>query len=336
MSEVSWSFSFVWNRSLEQREERKLKPRQHVWASELGGAMIDRYLKMNAVEPSNPFDSRSLRKFEAGRFFEWIVEMVLTRAGILISKQDWVDFQYPGLLKVTGKMDHLAGGKPDYEKARSQVETEFLPEFIKRASLAVVNYFAGEYPNGLKPIAFEIKSVGSLIFHRYDTRKIADTKHALQLYHYLKGTGLPEGHIVYVSKDDLCLVEIGVFAGQMEDAYKKDIETITGHLRANQEPPSEPEIVFDEIGGRFASNWKIAYSPYLTRVYGFKNQAEFDAKNKPLVGRWNRVLGRIAEGKSLTADNKSALKDMQKLFPNLDELLKFVKVDKEVENESNS
>jgi len=153
MSEVSWSFSFVWNRSLEQREERKLKPRQHVWASELGGAMIDRYLKMNAVEPSNPFDSRSLRKFEAGRVFEWIVEMVLTRAGILISKQDWVDFQYPGLLKVTGKMDHLAGGKPDYEKARSQVETEFLPEFIKRASLAVVNYFAGEYPNGLKPIA---------------------------------------------------------------------------------------------------------------------------------------------------------------------------------------
>src|SRR3990167_6044044 len=145
MNDTSWSFSKIWNRSLEQRVEKPLEPRDRIWASELGGAYIDRYLKMKGEKPSNPFDSRSLRKFEAGRIFEWIVEMVLVRAGILISKQDWVDFQYPVLLKVTGKMDHLAGGKPDYEKARSQVETEFLPEFIKRASLAVVNYFAGEY-----------------------------------------------------------------------------------------------------------------------------------------------------------------------------------------------
>jgi hypothetical protein len=135
------------------------------------------------------------------------------------------------------------------------------------------------------------------------------------------------------------LAEIGVFQGQLEDAYKKDIETMTGFIRSHQEPPREPEIIFDEIAGRFAANWKIAYSPYLTRVYGFKNQAAFDKKNKPMVARWNRVLGRIAGGKDMTADNKSALEDMRKLFPNVDELVEIVKKVKltgEEENEDSS
>ena len=44
-----------------------------------------------------------------------VVETVLKRAGILISTQEWVEYQYPGLPRVTGKRDQYAGGKPDVE-----------------------------------------------------------------------------------------------------------------------------------------------------------------------------------------------------------------------------
>ena len=325
MNKLSWSFSNIWNESLLQREERELKPRDHIWASELGGAFIDRWYKMKAEEPSNPFDARSLRKFEAGRVFEWIVEMVLSRAGILQSTQDWVDFQYPGLMRVTGKLDHLAGGSPDWEKAKAEFSNGELPDFIKRAASAVVKHFSEKYPDGLKLLVLEIKSVGSNMFHKYDVHKLADTKHALQLYHYLKGKNIPEGHIVYVSKDDLCLVEIGVIVGQYEDKYHEDIEKMTEYFKGTEPPPAEQPVGFDELGGRFSVNWKISYSPYLTKVYGFKNQAEFEGKYKALVARWNRVLGRVADGKPMTDDNKKALEDMRKDFPNLDELVEIAK-----------
>lgn len=322
MSETSWSFSSVWNRSLEKRDEKEAYARDNIWASELGGAFIDRYLKMKGVPPSNPYDPRSLRKFEAGRIFEWIVEMVLLRAGVLINKQETVEFAYPGLLKVRGRLDHLAGGTPDYEKVRAQIETEFLPDFIKRTALAVIDYFSKEYPSGLKPIVIEVKSVGSLMFHRYETFKVADNRHALQLYHYLKGKDMPEGHIVYISKDDLCLAEIGVFNNSpLEELYKKDIEAMTNYFKSNTEPPKEQEITFDEVTGKFAVNWKISYSSYLTRVYGFKNQEDFEAKVSSRVARWNRVLGRLAGKKEMTADNKNALKEMELSFPGFAEKL---------------
>ena len=41
------------------------------------------------------------------------------------------------------------------------------------------------------------------------------------------------------------------------------------------------------------------------------NQKEFDDKYKPLVERWNRVIGRIKEDKEMTENNKEALQEMQ-------------------------
>ena len=117
---MEWSFYNIWNASLEEgRPARILKPREKIWASELGGSMIDRYLKMTGIQPSNPPNPRSLRKFEAGNIWEAIVGYVLRRAGILQSKQDWIQYQYEGLLPVSGKLDYIGGGKPDYDKAFS-------------------------------------------------------------------------------------------------------------------------------------------------------------------------------------------------------------------------
>src|SRR5688500_15643652 len=94
----SWSFATAWNQSLIVPRERPLVTRDYVWASEIGGAMIDRYLKMKGVPQSNAPNMRSLRKFQAGDIWEWICALVLKRAGILIETQRKVGYQYPGLL----------------------------------------------------------------------------------------------------------------------------------------------------------------------------------------------------------------------------------------------
>src|SRR4051812_46841359 len=97
----SWGFASVWNQSLEVRADRPLVVRDYVWASEIGGSMLDRYLKMNAVPMSNAPNNRSLRKFQAGDIWEWICALVLKRAGILIETQKKLSYQYPGLLRVS-------------------------------------------------------------------------------------------------------------------------------------------------------------------------------------------------------------------------------------------
>ena len=48
MEAKDWSFSSTWNDGLIP-VERKPEPRDYIWASELGGAMIDRYLKRSIV-----------------------------------------------------------------------------------------------------------------------------------------------------------------------------------------------------------------------------------------------------------------------------------------------
>ena len=307
---LTWSFSQIWNKSLEQREERELRPRNRIWASELGGAYIDRYLKMNGVPYSNPIDPRSLRKFEAGNLMEWVVGLVLKRAGILTEYQKWIGFQYPGLLEVSGKLDYTAGGYPDWGKAEEEIKELGLPDFFDRATSDILSYFKKTFPKGLNEVVLEIKSCSAFMFDNY-AENGANPNHKLQAYHYLKATNRPEAHIVYISKDDLRMAEYGVFAGQLEEEYKNDIEVMTNCFQSNIEPPKEKEIVFEN--DKFSANWKVGYSNYLTKLYGYKNQTEFDAKNKPLASKFNRVLKRVKEGKTMTEDNLTILEGMKKV-----------------------
>ena len=54
MENNNWSFSQVWNKSLEEREERLLMPRDYLWASELGKSAIDVWLRLKGTKPTNP------------------------------------------------------------------------------------------------------------------------------------------------------------------------------------------------------------------------------------------------------------------------------------------
>lgn len=323
---MSWSFSNVWNTSLVSREPRKVDRRDYIWASELGGSYIDRLLKMKGVEPTNPPNNRSLRKFEAGNLFEWVVELVLRRAGVLHESQKHLKYQYDGLLEVTGRLDHLAGGTPDWKRAKSDIKDFHLPEVIEDTTNLVIETLSEKYPNGLKNIIIEVKSVASNMFHRYEDNMKAQPHHELQLFHYLKASGMDEGHIIYISKDDLCMVEIPVFATQeLEGRYKEDIENMTKYFRTDAEPEKEKPILFDTMTKRFSVNWRIPYSNYLSLIYGYKDQKEFDDIYRKKIAQWNRVLGRVADGKKMTKLNLEVLGEIEELYEDAEKIFKIVK-----------
>lgn len=318
---MKWSIGQIWNEALENRSEREITPRTHIWASEMGGSYIDRYLRMTGTKPTNPPNARSLRKFEAGNMMEWVVGMILKRAGIYKATQDHISHQYPGLLEVTGRLDFLAGGEVDWEKARSEVFQLELPEFFSRATTQIIEYLSTNYPQGLENIVLEIKSCSSFMYDRYEKVGAGDN-HQLQAFHYLKGMNKPEAHIVYISKDDLRMLEFGLFnPSPVEDEYKKDIQAMTEIINGGKEPQKEDLIVYDQKTGRFSRNWKVAYSGYLQLLYGYENQMAYETVWTPKVASMNRVMTRCVKGEKMTAKNLEIIEEAKKLFPNWEELV---------------
>lgn len=333
----AYNFAQAWNDALLNRPEREYKPRTHLWASELGSAPVDVFLKMRGEKPTNPPNARSLRKMEAGNVWEWIVSLILYRAGILEACQQRAEHQYTGLLKVTGKIDFLCSGNPSMEYAELELEALFgkpagedvletFPGVFLRAGRAIVQHLiqrrkveaalvesiVGETAPLPRPL--EIKSCSSFIFDLLESRQAANPHHRLQLFHYLKSLDLPVGEIVYICRDDCRMLEFAVHnpCTAVECQYRGTIEAMTRWLAEGVRPPLESEVVWDAEVGKFSANWKVAYSGYLTRLYGYKDQASFDEKNKPIASHWNRVLGRLAGKKKMTADNQAALLEMRK------------------------
>ena len=332
---MEWRIYDTWNESLEKgRPERPLVPRDYIWATELGGAYIDRFMKMSGVVPSNPPNPRSLRKFEAGNIWESIIKFVLIRAGILQQSQEWVEFKYPDSLRVTGKLDFIAGGKPDFSLTETIMEKEFawLPEFIGRATLNIVDKLK-EIQKDLKSIILEVKSCSSFMFDGYEKSGIADPKHSLQLFHYLKAKKMDEGHIIYICKDDARLLELEIQnPSDLEHEYYRDIEDMTEYFKTGTNPLPENPIVWKDNFKKFSANWKIAYSNYIKNIYGFENQFAFENTYKPVVSAWNRVLTRLKKGDKMTDSNKKYLEEITKAGFDVEKLKKQITEDeKEVE-----
>jgi hypothetical protein len=324
---LSWEFATVWNQSLLTRPEFEPRRREHIWASEIGNPFIDRYLKMTGVAPTNGPNARSKRKFEAADIFEWLVGFVLKQAGIWIESQEKLNFQYPGLLRVTGKLDHLAGGRPDWSRARRQVSAVGLPRVIERASLAIIDRLSGMYGDDvLRTIVLEVKSLSTFMFDRYEATRRADTRHEAQAFHYLKAKALPEAHIAYICRDDCRIVELGVFnPSSVEQAYRRDIELMTSFVSNGVYPEKEQELLFDESRFRFSTNWGVEYSAYLTYLYGYDEPIHYREKWKKTVDSMNRVFKRCVVDAKMTDKNLLVLEVAHKLFPRWDEMIALAK-----------
>jgi hypothetical protein len=331
---LSWSFYQIANDAA-TRPDRETRARDYLWATDLGNAPVDVYLKMMGEVPTNPPNARSMRKFHAGDIWEFYAYLVLYFAGVLKSNQDHLAYQYPGLLKVTGRQDFLAGGVGDWQKARAAIAMFPMTDPIKDYFERMVTLFENTYGNKeLKEIVIETKSVGSFMWPRYEKTGKPSLAHQVQIYHYLKAQNKPEGHVAYISKDDSLMLEFGVFNPDptIEAEYKSRIELLTGYYNRKEQPPIEKEIIFDEDTLSFNKNWKIEYSPYLTKLYGYSEPEAYYNMWQPKAAQFNRVFKRVLQNKLgkttptgkpilITKDNAAVIEEITAYFPNFEALV---------------
>jgi len=304
---TNWGLTQIWNNQLTfGREERKLVKRERIWASEIGKNFYERYLKMNAIKPDFDFDERTLRVFEAGNFFERIVGFVLVSAGILIYDNKWYNIpEDKDHLEVSVKPDFIAGGKPDWERAKKQVSEELLFQIMPnlgRIAEQLVKELSEKYPEGLTERLLEIKSVNSQVFWaKKDYLAEAYPHHIMQCFTGMKATGIKEGGVFYISKDDLTTAEfiIRLDNENLNEIWEKDVRQMTKYIRDGVEPPKPENVVFDEkkklrfqylkekqvIKGCYTKNWEIGWSNYITKITGTKGKDQKDVAEK-----WERSL----------------------------------------------
>ena len=245
---AQWNIEDVWNDALiVGRAERENKPRDYIYASEIGKNFWDRYQKMMGVEPTNPYDARLLRKFAAGNLFEDLVGMMLKKCGILIAEQERVELpETHETLRVSGRIDFHAGGIVDWDEAVTRVDKEDMPEAIKNVCYKIIERFRAEYPAGLDDCIIEVKSVNSMLFWaKKDYLQEAYPWHIYQTLTYMKVKGKP-GKVMYISKDDLTVKECDiVVTPEMEEEFKLDLVMMTKYYRDKEEPPKPPIVIFD-------------------------------------------------------------------------------------------
>ena len=319
----------VWNETIE-RNDKGIEPRSRVYASEIGGAMIDRYLKMKGEAYTNPPNSRSMRKFMAGDIWEWIVQTVLVRAGIKYRTQEKVLVEYEGLLPISGRLDFIIHGGSD-EIASGLSHDNTMPPFMQKLTEAITNTFAGK---NFEETILEIKSVGSFVFESLLANDNPKTNHMLQACVYKKATGLPAS-VIYVCRDDVRILQYSVdtIYEDLEQMVIEDLKEITKYHNEDIEPEKEKLILLDKISQKFTKNWKVSYSAYLTKLYSrevdgkevpFSEPQEYDDYIAPIVSGANRVLKRIKEGKELTKSNEEWIEKMKLFDYNLLEIGKVM------------
>lgn len=101
-------------------------------------------------------------------------------------------------------------------------------------------------------IVYEIKSKHSKSFWYMDRKKEgAPLHHKMQLWIYLKSLGKPKGEIIYISKDDMAILQYPIFLNDtsLEKAVLQEVDI----LNAAWEKQLPPEPVRDE------KDWRHKY-----------------------------------------------------------------------------
>jgi hypothetical protein len=286
---IYWNLSNIWNECA-FKENRDLKARDYIYASELGMPLVDRYLKMKAVPYTNPPNNRSLRKFLAGNIWEHVVKQILVASGVFQHDEVKVDATpYTDSLEVHGRLDFKAGGIIDAGKAFDRLNQLALPDYLETVGRKIIEALEGKH---LRETILELKSCSTFAMDKVERSKAAMPNHTLQGYHYQKNSSM-QAAIAYICKDDCRMAQFDVNADSCEPLYKKDIEEMTYFYTKGKQPPNEPLLKFDDQLGKFSKNLGIEYSPYLSKLYGFETPDDY--RNAiGHVDKWNRTLTRYA------------------------------------------
>lgn len=322
--EPTWTFTGGWNMALDQVRRDEPWVHDYLYASQLGASQVDIYLSLTGTPQSNGFDVRAKRKFDAGNFWEWIAILVAKRAGIFIDTQEKVSYQVEGGLRVSGKYDLKIGGERNLymiEKMKDALEIIELPPMFVEAMRVVEDKVNKDTVLPIRIV--EVKSSSSFMYEAQYKYGIPADNHALQCFHYLLATGIDEGAVNYISKDDARMTEIPIWRddeGLME-RYTEVTTLAKMYQDKKERPPLEPLIIFDYAKGKFSDNWNIKYSAYLTYLYGFEHESAYQDEYKGKISSWNRVMGRIKRGEKMTAGNLAYIEEIKQTFPNFDEII---------------
>lgn len=326
-----------WNAGFINVAERPLVPRDYLYASELGNAPIDIYMRLRAIAPTNPPNERARRKMGAGVDFEYAIKRILNRAGILIGQQVEAKHQLEGCLRVSGKLDFLIGGVCDETTARAYVEgnEELSPNF-RAAIQSVMTFYKKKYPQGFEPKPDEYKTIATFGMDKMEITRKPIRRHALQLYHYLVSLNYPEGVLTYVCRDDYRMMEFVVRLDDLElkADYENAVHKLSEAILKDVEPEKEKLIMFDTEVGKFTKNLNVEYSNYLTKLYGFQEPREYSEIYGRKATSWNGVLKRIRESAKMTDKNDEYILEAAKMGFNMMKLAEDYKINVEVEEEA--
>jgi hypothetical protein len=339
-----WTIMDAWNQSLTVPSSFEPKPRNYLYASEVGGNMLEIYWRMIGLSPTNDKTDTSRRKMEAGNFYEALIVWVFKRCGLLKDTQTRVRLEAPGLLAVSGKLDLIAGCAGNWEQKLKEVEEYFdklevagfdFPFFAqsKKLSLNTIKYLSEKYPQGFEDRIIEVKSINSMAFWAKN-QPISEPypHHVNQETFYLayNDRGIRNGSILYVDRDTMSLSEIFILV--REDVIAKQmkwIEEMTYYYNNKIEPPVPDLIVWNPSKKKYEYNWKIGWSEFKDKMLGTETEDSIRAKVKKMNAETKdaSLLEHALKGEKLRG-NANILRAIQMLNDGVlyDDIIKKTKI----------
>lgn len=179
---MNFSIQQLLNQRLKREENRKPQTTWH--SSSLGSCLCGTYLARLGAKPDKEIDDRTLRVFKVGNIMEdFIIDTLKTLEDYEIETQN------------------------RFENTKFNLSGKF--------DLKIKNKQTG------KELIYEIKSKHSRSFwYMNDKGQGAQLSHKMQLWTYLEANKIEEGRILYVSKDDLSLLEYPIF---LNDVFLKEL-----------------------------------------------------------------------------------------------------------------
>ena len=198
------------------------KERGNYWyASELGSCPRKAYYSRSKTEPDREFDARTLRVFRIGNLFESFA-----------------------LDNVVNKVGYDIGDKKIKTAEREVLANDDKLCVHGRADL-VLGY------DDLSRECVECKSISSRAFTYLDKEGKAKEYHEFQLWWYLYKFGIEKGQFIYLSKDDLRVVQYPLNLSNEEVGNKvmSKINYLNTYWADKQLPPQQEE------GGLCSPKW---------------------------------------------------------------------------------
>lgn len=237
-------------------EKEEQHPKDGWWVTDLSKCLRGVYYQRLGYEPDTPVSPRVKRIFKVGNIFEeWITNALKQREDLEITAQE----------PLTLPEKHLTG----------------------RLDFTFVN------PQNKKVEIVELKTMHSNGFwYRKKQGFTALPQHIEQvtLYQYLWGLkhkvdpNTIAGRVLYISKDDLTIMECGVpFNQKVLDEAMRKLDILEKAWKEKKPPEPAPNIIYDETKRKWVVNWVAKYCPYHKRCTNDVNwleKAQQEVRNK--------------------------------------------------------